>query len=228
MVGNDIIDLHHFESPPYHALGYLERVTVPLECNVVRRSRDQVATLSTIWAAKEAAFKLLFKEGFTAHFLPRQFEVTLSTEPLLPESVATVAHGSRVIHIRVRRTHEWVHAIATPRSSHLTSSVVEEIHGNNSHVPSPLEESLAARRIGKRLLNSLGEPRVVLAYSGRVPFLALANGTAADLDISFSHHGRFAAAVAASPEAQLADHSILIGHSRTFPAVEESCCTCMV
>jgi phosphopantetheinyl transferase (holo-ACP synthase) len=227
VVGNDIIDLYHFESPRYHSLRYLERVSVPAESNAIRYSRDPVSALSAIWAAKEAAFKLLSKEGFTAHFIPRHFVVTLSTEPPLAETAGTVVHCSRIIFVRMLRTHEWVHAIATARSSHVTSSVVEEIQGEASKVPGPVEESRAARRLGEKLLASLEEPGMILAYSGCIPFLKLANGTPANLDISLSHHGRFAAAVIAPREAQLSNPSNSGRHLRACPAMEASCCTCM-
>lgn len=228
MVGNDIVDLHHFETPRYQNLRYLDRVTVLAESTTIRGSRDPVLALSSVWAAKEAAYKLLCKQGIGSHFIPREFVVKYSAESALLETAGTVTYRSRVIPVLLKHTEQWVHAIATVRSTQLPCWLVENIQGEYSNLLSTAEESIGTRRLAAKLLASIGAPQIALAYSRRIPYLTFASGKSAYLDISLSHHGRFAAAAVAPREEQPLNHSFSSSDLPGSAAVEASCSTCMV
>ena len=225
VVGNDIIDLHYFEAPLYHSIGYLQRVTAPSEFQAIRQSQDPALILCAIWAAKEAAFKFFSKQGLVSHFIPRQFLTDFSVQTVEAEVDGAVTYCSRTVQVRLQRASQWVHAIVADCEANSVFGRVVAIQQDG--FPCHETESAAARKAAAELLASLEEPEMVLTYSGCIPYLRLANGSPSHLDVSLSHHGRFAAAAVARGAAQTMERS---SNRRLLAAttMEAPCCTCMV
>lgn len=212
MVGNDIVDLRYFESPLSQNPRYLNRVTVPAEAAAIRNSRSPVIAFSAVWAAKEAAFKLFSKLSLVSHFVPSQFISTFWGDPAVSKTKSAVVFGLRRVHIDLQIGEDWVHAVATPTELTVSEQLVEKIRSRTSDIPCPEEETFAARELAAKLLAATGLHGHALNYDRRVPFLALPDGTPSHMDISWSHHGRFAGVAIAA---------------RGSGTMEESCSTCM-
>ncbi len=186
MVGNDVVDLGDREvlEGPAHP-GFDARVFTPGERDLLAGSRDADRTRWTLWAAKEAAFKLARKLDPSVVFSPRRFKV-LPTAP----GRAQVLHSGRRLAVRIAEAGKALHAVAfEPRSpGPMLLFGVEALRRGSD--PSRAARALAARA----LIEELGVRRRSLRFGrrGRVPTVRV-EGSETGLDVSFSHHGRFVA-----------------------------------
>jgi len=187
MVGNDVVDLRAraVVSGPRHPR-FDARVFAPAEHRALRESAAPNALRWTLWAAKEAAYKVAKKLDDATVWSPLRFVVSLDGA-----CGGTVEHAGRQIPVRVEADGERVHAVATDRAEALAGvrSRVAELRAEDAD-PSAAVRSLAR----EELAPLLGAPPGALEFArrGRIPLLRLA-GRAAPFDLSLSHHGRFVA-----------------------------------
>ncbi|MCC7384212.1 MAG: 4'-phosphopantetheinyl transferase superfamily protein [Deltaproteobacteria bacterium] len=140
-VGNDVVDLQDPEIADRHrSERFLRRVLADEEhARVVGASDasdaiDAKALLWTLFAAKEAAYKLAMKLGPRPVLGHRSFVVA--------EDLRSVRHGDRVFELSVTRTADLVHAVAfVGGEPELTA--VAEAPGRPAAEPSGAEPSAA-------------------------------------------------------------------------------------
>ncbi len=186
MVGNDVVDLRDLEArarglhPRFDA-----RVFARSEGEALRASEDPQRLRWRLWAAKEAAYKLLKKCDPKLAFSPARFVVALDGS-LRGE----VVHAKRTLCVSLRTEADALHAVAT-NDAHCAARVVSAV----GIASEPLDPSTAVRALAVRTLaERLGLPSAAfrLGRRSRIPTLEVA-GLAAPLDLSLSHHGRFVA-----------------------------------
>jgi 4'-phosphopantetheinyl transferase superfamily len=186
MVGNDVVDLRSraVASGPRHPR-FDARVFAPSEHRALRESSEPNALRWSLWAAKEAAYKVVKKLDAATVWSPRRFVVRL--EP----GGGAVEHGGRSIPVRVEADAERVHAVAIDRAEALP-----QVHARVATLPDPESDpSQAVRTLARESLAPLlgARPEALeIAREGRIPVLRIA-GRDAPFDLSLSHHGRFVA-----------------------------------
>jgi len=186
MVGNDVVDLADPEvrSGPAHPR-FDARVFAPLEREALRASGEPNRLRWMLWAAKEAAYKLLKKRDPKLVFSPARFVVALDGS-LRGE----VAHEGRTFCVSLRTDADALHAVATDDARD-AARVVSAV----GVAAEPFDPSTAARALAVRTLaERLGLPSAAfrLGRRARIPTLQVA-GLTTPLDLSLSHHGRFVA-----------------------------------
>jgi hypothetical protein len=185
MVGNDVVDLGDREvlEGPSHPR-FDARVFSAGERVLLQRSPRPELLRWTLWAAKEAAYKLARKRDARVVFSPRSFAVTLEGQDR-----AVVRHGGLSLAVRIAAAGRALHALALeadPPGERLVWAVAPRRRDDPSR---------AARRLAARVLaEELGLPAQAFRFGrrGRAPTLAV-EGRAGSLDLSLSHHGRYVA-----------------------------------
>lgn len=228
MIGNDIVDLHFIDWPPYQHVGHLERVCTSEEVRTVGEAEKPSVTLAALWASKEAVYKLFSRE-VPCPFIPRLFAVRFGKPVRLAASeTAIVSYGGNPTRVELTITDEWVHATAISPAVQVVRSKTHEIDASSlkGRGPVPLQESEAVRSLAAELASRYCEEGVFQDFQGRIPVLKYKNGDDAAIEVSFSHHGRFAAVAMGWP----------IGNRRGVPSGggfidktscwEETCSTC--
>jgi phosphopantetheinyl transferase (holo-ACP synthase) len=185
MVGNDVVDLgdREVQGGPSHPR-FDARVFSASERALLRRSARPELLRWTLWAAKEAAFKLARKRDPRVVFSPRRFVVALEG----PDR-AVVCHTGLRLAVRIAAAGHALHALALeadPPGERLVWAVEPRRRADPSR---------AARRLAARVLaEELGLPAAAFRFGrrGRAPTLAVEGG-ATRFDLSLSHHGRYVA-----------------------------------
>lgn len=187
MIGNDVVDLRDPEARP-EALHprFDARVFAPEERDALARVAAPARLRWMLWAAKEAAYKVARKLDPQVGFSPRRFVVRLEDAQR-----GIVTHEGARLHLRLDVDAERVHALA----SEGPIPERELVRGCLRLGPEGPGASGAVRLAALRALAPLlGAPADQLAFvrEGRVPRLRL-RGAPVPVDVSLSHHGRFAA-----------------------------------
>lgn len=199
MVGNDIVDLQFFESPPYRHIRYLDRVCLPPEAVAIRRSQSPVRMLAMIWASKEAAFKLISRKRGRRHFVPREFVTDFRASEdgdVFPHRF--VWYGRTQLAVQLSVCDEWVHATATSSLKVDVGWLVKRISCAANPGSAVGSESAAAREVARTLLDESGFAST--SWGGYTSARLAADSVSALRDgiaVSLSHHGAYAAAAVA-------------------------------
>ena len=197
MVGNDIVDLHFPDSPPYQHVNHLTRVCSAMECDLVRNADQPSVTLASLWAAKEAAFKL-FAKGRMCRFIPQRFAVHLDG-PVEQDATQTgvVSFEGSSAAVRLFLRERWLHAVAFSAAASRICWAVRDVESCYDHKVEARHESAAVRILAAELVSKYCSQEVLPRFDGGVPVLTNKDGSRAAVNISFSHHGKFAAVVLA-------------------------------
>lgn len=226
MVGNDIIDLHFLDSPPYQHIRHLKQVCSEDEVRAVRNSGSPSITLAALWACKEAAYKVFSRE-FNCHFVPKRFAVCFEGKlSLASRETATVTYDEVPVGLELLMTNQWVHAVAISPSAQFARYAVGEIEQRYPENLRAQTESHAVRFLAAECVSRFCEEDLLLDFNGKVPVLMRKMGERAEIDISFSHHGGFAAVAMAWPKSrglQFGATSRFFGNA--LPE-EDKCSTC--
>ena len=193
MIGNDIVDLQYFDSPFYQHIRYLERVCTSLEADRVRQSKDASQALATVWAAKEAAYKLVSRTSSLKHFVPRDFVIDARDLRGAYDELHVSCNGKEA-KVKTFGTEQWLHAVAVFDDSCHLHWKVQEIHKPPFGIIAPSDESDIARQLARDLLSECGLKNALLDFVGRIPTLRQSGLYSIEKAMSLSHHGRFVAA----------------------------------
>ena len=193
MIGNDIVDLHFADHPPYEHVRHPERVCTAEELRYIREAENPSLTLAALWASKEATYKLFSREtGFP--FIAKQFVVRLKSPTRLASTETAIA-SYRGIPTRVELSvnGQWIHATSISQSAQIVRWKVREIDAASPGSLQPRQESEAVRSLALDLTSRYCQEDVLQGFQGRIPVLTNEAGNHLGIEISFSHHGRFAA-----------------------------------
>jgi hypothetical protein len=198
LVGNDLVDLSDSDSDPATRHPRFDaRVFDPTELRALRNASDRNLLRWSLWAAKEAAYKVARKLDPAAVFSPARFVVELDDWGL-----GQVTHGSCSYGVQIRRIERVVHAIARPVHQPTTPLVcgVRRLADDEDCSAAGLSRAvreLVVERLAARLVVQPEDLEV--RRVGRIPQLWL-RAVRVPFDLSLSHHGSavgFAAAGAA-------------------------------
>jgi len=191
LVGNDVVDLHDPESQP-EALHprFDARVFSAGEREALSASGSPHSLRWSFWAAKESAYKMAKKVDAAVRFMPRDFLVRPVAEGWI-----LVLHETGSFEVRLERTDEWVHAVAT-----LTAANGLSTHRSVTARIEPLEApgadaSRTVRESARAALSSrmdLPPEQVQIEAEQGIPVVLWRNRRL-PVDLSLSHHGRFVA-----------------------------------
>jgi len=190
---------------------FVKKVLTPDEQRAVRRSSCSDRLLWTFWAAKETAYKAVSKKYPDISSAPSRYDVVLD----LAENMSSITNWTPgLVHtpkgpvpVRVMHHAEYVHCIGGySRSGNLDSmewgiggidlrSVSDDFMHSFSERESFIVRRLAASKIAE-ILRCRPEDIFITRQTHcktQDPPKVYVQGRPADLDISLSHDGRFAA-----------------------------------
>lgn len=204
LVGNDVVDLDDAAIASSHLRArFVERVCHPTERVRVASARAPKVLLWSLFAAKEAAFKVVVKRGPVV-FAHRRFVVA--------EDLGSVGFEGLELRLRVQVSGSCVHAVAWLGAAPTSSEVV------------PVGPGEDPGRVARRaLLASFGEveglevAREPLpgAWDGYGPPRVRRSGFWLPVDVSLAHDGRFAGYAVGAPDAQgVASPGLMVAEER--------------
>lgn len=184
-VGNDVVDL----GDPWIATvreRFVARVCCEEERERVAVARDPRRLLWSLFAAKEAAFKVVSKLGPPPVFAHRRFVVA--------EDLGSVRYEDLSLPAWIRVDEDFVHALVSTTAELPCSEVARAAEGDLSASARALLRAALAGRLGC----SADELEIARApapgsWDGFAPPVATRRGAALDVDVSLSHDGRFVA-----------------------------------
>lgn len=219
-VGNDVVDLDDPRTRGKHAdARFTARVLSPSELAVLASSPEPREELWALWAAKEAAYKVLSKLlGEPPVFEHAAFEAAWDAEDGPAWRAGAVSYRGRRVPVEVALVGSVVHAVSTsgppPSAAVTTLEPLPPTPGGPREVPAELlarftraeadaihSVASAVVRLGARaeLARLLGVEEGLLeivcdpGVTGRRPPRARLRGSAAPADVSLSHHGGWVA-----------------------------------
>jgi len=172
---------------------FIARVCTEAERARVTAAEDPKRLLWTLFAAKEAAYKVAAKLGRAPGFAHRSFEVAAD--------LTSVRYGDLDLHLSVDVTDGWVHAIASTGAEPVTAAAMTAPPGEH---PSIAARRLLCEAVAEQIKCSPAELQVVRervpgSWDGFGPPLVHRAGEPVDVDVSLSHDGRFVAFAVSSP-----------------------------
>jgi len=197
MVGNDIVDLDDMETMVTSLHRRFDaRVFAPCESALVAAAAVPHRLRWALWAAKEAAYKVLRKRQRAGGFAPRRFVVrgldvlAAVAEPGRPRRAhGTVRGGGVEVPVHVEAVDGAVQALAVdgvgPEAAGWEMRAL--VAGES---PAVAVRELVLRGVGQLLAIEPHRLRVVREH--RVPRV-VHGGEPLPVDVSLSHHGRYVA-----------------------------------
>lgn len=197
-VGNDIVDLRH---PGNRGKSkddrFLSRVFTEQERDRIAGAACPDRLLWALWAAKEAAFKVVSRDDPTVRSTPRRYDIRLDVGNESEMCLAGRAITPRgELALRIVMTDDYIHALSATKEDHL-DRIVRRVDRMDVE-EDPGEASAFVRRqllneISRYLDLPLGELSIGKEPLGPgAPFVLYREQPLA-VDISLSHDGRFAA-----------------------------------
>ena len=187
-VGNDVVDLCLPEIEEHHRRDqFVSRVCTPEER--ARLGDDPKRMLWTLFAAKEAAYKVLVKAGHQPGFAHRAIVVSAD--------LRSVVWGERKLHLAVDANEVRVHAVAWVGDGAFVSGVEAASGDLGVDARAFLCRSVAPILGSSPDTLSVARAPDAEAWDGYAPPRLLVAGAPAPMDVSLSHDGRFVAFAAA-------------------------------
>lgn len=184
MVGNDVVDLADLEvrAGPAHPR-FDARVFAPAERRALAAEGTPNRLRWTLWAAKEAAYKLAVKRDPNVIFAASRFVVEFGRA-----SLGEVRHPGGHVAVTLATRGNAVHAVASDAvGPEIVTGLASRIGASDA---SDAVRRLAVRDVAARL--GVLESELRIGRRGRIPTLSL-RGSDRSLDLSLSHHGRYVA-----------------------------------
>ncbi len=197
-IGNDVVDLGDRPTvTPRHRERFIQRVCSQSEQALLAREGASDRLLYSLFAAKEAAFKVVCKLGPVPVFAHRKFVVS--------DDLRSVTYGDWTLQLELDVDGERVHAVA--------STFFPPPRGTVARLQPGADQSVAARALLKGVVSrtfgcSVAQLDVVREpaperWDGFGPPRVLLGGAPLPLDVSLSHDGGF---VACAIEGQVSDY----------------------
>lgn len=193
---------------------------------MVRDSADASVRLAVLWAAKEAAYKLISRTQTDCHFVPRHFVTEFDDSGDWNAGVeGRVAFEELDVTVRVSITPRWVHAVATYETRVAIRWGVAPVEEYCVRGSSAQRESTAVRELAKHLLEQAGVVGGTITQEGKIPSV-VSHREDASIGLSLSHHGAFVAAAIAWPCGGVVETTQVDFTAESHGPSEEVCSTC--
>ena len=187
-VGNDVVDLDDPAIVEHHSnRRFVPRVCALEEQHALARAADQKAHLWSLFAAKEAAFKLAVKRLGPLAFAHRAFVVS--------DDFSAVRYAEHRFPLSLATGPGWLHALVSTASAVFC---VELLQGETPGATAREALSALVARVSRlsRARLRVERERSHGSWDGLGPPRLVCGKRAAAIDVSLSHDGRFVAAAA--------------------------------
>lgn len=190
MIGNDVIDLNDPESLPHKQHRRFDRMAFTADERAQLRKRgNRQADRWSMWASKEAAYKLLKQSDESVRFIPRRFNVELSGS-----DECLVVHENIKVWIRLKTGADYIHALALKteplEQDELPPVVIVRLETPPARPPSTRIRKLVCRMAAQWF--GCRETELNVVTENKIPRLVDAKGAHRGY-LSLSHHGRYMA-----------------------------------
>ena len=221
-IGNDVVDLISPENRQKSTDSrYLKRILTDTEIEQVRCSDNPDAALWSIWACKEAAYKVILKKFSGEAFLPRRWTAhfrqpaltvehqasKLSEAPLGGQTPTAFTAGDvetsekKIIPFFLFSSLSYVHCLAADGFDILNKviwrvDVLPAGHNQKDGDPSIFARSCLTHALSVFLRDDHSQIKILRdrEKDGELqPPAAYLNGIKTDIDVSLSHDGQFVA-----------------------------------
>lgn len=205
LVGNDVIDLTDpAKAGKSRDARFIGRVFTSGERDRILNASDPDETLWTLWAGKEAAYKVMMKRDPRVCSIPRAYAVVLDGCGDPPFRSGFVATPAGTVRIRVIRKDGALHVIGMSSEPERPDDIAAGIEAADAPDGDPppavdresfLVRAALLRHLPDVLKGNPGELEIRRLKAGRGlgPPRLYVRGEPSDLDISMSHDGRFVA-----------------------------------
>lgn len=197
-VGNDVVDLKHPENQgKSRDARFIGRVFTGKERDRIAGAANPDTLLWALWAAKEAAFKVVSRDNPAACSTPRRYEILLDPSGVSEAHLAGRAITPRgELALRIVLTDDYVHAVSASTDGDL-GRIFQRVDRMDVG-EAPGEASAFVRRqllieIARCLGCPLGELSIGKEPLGPGAPFVLRREQPLDVHISLSHDGRIAA-----------------------------------
>ncbi|HEX7416278.1 MAG TPA: 4'-phosphopantetheinyl transferase superfamily protein [Smithellaceae bacterium] len=179
---------------------FLKKILTSAEIEFVQTAENPDATLWSLWACKETAYKVIKKSCVDAAFLPRQWQIIFNKSESKCIDGKMIIPGKDGVYIRLFSNSHYTHCIGTDCLWALDKLICnvdvlpEEKDGEN------IDPSLFSRKcLGQNLakffclnFQDIEITRVKMNGALQPPHVCV-GGRKTDMDVSLSHDGQFVA-----------------------------------
>ncbi len=203
-VGNDIVDLHADKTAGKSSDSrFVKKVLTEAEKLCFDRAEPRDVYLWSLWAAKETAYKVLVKVHPGIASWPRSYEVTHGGPGLSKSGDAMVKTPLDSVQVILFVNNDYIHCIGAMTGRFCPDMIIRgvvEIDSAGSESTDPKQDSEMVRQAAvasiaacEDVAESDIEIRRARSSRGLGPPIVYIRKRAAGIDLSLSHHGRFAA-----------------------------------
>lgn len=192
LVGNDVVDLDEPDNGrSFRAARFVARIASAEERARIASAREPYVLVASLFAAKEAAFKVVAKLAPDTVFAHRRFRVGAELD--------AVEYDGLRLALRVERGEGFVHAVASTEGSPTASARLDAGVGDLGIAARALARELAAARLACDASEiAIVRPPRPGSWDGFGPPRVERCGAPVGIDVSLSHDGRFVAAAIAA------------------------------
>lgn len=196
MIGNDIVDLKcaQIESN-WQRPGFFEKIFTSKEVNFIQDSSNPESIVWLLWSIKESVYKIVSKMEGRRFFAPKKIACEALSLEFLQKSTSIASYKMHSFIISSTLTDDFIHSIAR----------VEPIHNDvysNLFYAEKQKQSIELRRQSIAAYSSIIkiEPMELSIKKDKTgaPYFLYRNMPQA-ADLSFSHHGNYAAYAITTP-----------------------------
>lgn len=205
-MGNDVVDLKAGGAAGKSGDSrFVSRVLTSGEQTVLGRVENSDSCFWAMWAAKEAAYKAVSRAKPAISSSPRRYEVCFDNQHRKSVWTGSVATPMGRVYVQSQLDENYIHCIGQtgcgPAGRQIIFRVFETVPGAPEGTEAdPGQQSAAVRRAAAAAIVScldLSEDNVLIvrdSSAGRPgPPVVRIKGSATEIQISLSHHGRFGA-----------------------------------
>lgn len=203
-VGNDIVDLHADKTAGKSSDSrFVNKVLTEAEKLRFDRAECQDVYLWSVWAAKETAYKALVKAHPGIASWPRKYEVTHGAPDLSKSGDAMVKTPLDSVPVMLFVNNDYIHCIGGMTGRLCPDMIIRgvvEVASAESVCMDPQQKSEVVRQASAARIAACEdvpesdiEIRRARSSRGLGPPMVYIRQRAAGIDLSLSHHGRFAA-----------------------------------
>lgn len=182
MIGNDIIALQvAAQESRINRKGFLEKLFLPEEIQLIYHSPDPATTTWLLWSCKEAVYKIIHRYTRERIYAPQRFHCHLQQQESSAAS-GTVVYEQQTCYFKSTITADYIHTYAAIAPALLNKM---DIFANTMqhHLSTP-----------QRIQPLLSNKELFCKNEAGIPYI-LHRDTGEQLPISVSHHGNYLAFV---------------------------------
>jgi phosphopantetheine--protein transferase-like protein len=196
-IGNDVVDLKEQANADKSGDSrYLKKILTDAEIEFVKNAGNNDAALWSLWACKEAAYKVIKKSFPDAAFIPRRWQVTFikTQSEYLEGEVIIPKKGS--VSVRLFSNPDYVYCVGVDSLAVLNKFIfaVERLPERETN-PSFFLRHCIVQHLAKHISLNFQQIKIkrIRQNDELQPPRVYIDGRITDIDISLSHDGRFVA-----------------------------------